>query len=324
MIVPMLDERIRGHQAWTRDSLAPRDWIVEIPSECLREIRAALVELRGNRLPIFLLGPDDFQLEACRALMHGVRRQLDEGVMFAVLDRLPLEEMTRDEATQVYWLLASLVARPVAQKFDGTMFYEVSDTGAQLKPGSGIRPTVTNVELTFHNDNSYNETQPHYVALLCFSKSLEGGRSRVISMYTVHNVLLEQHRDVLPRLYRPFWFDRHAEHEPDDVKVFAAPVFEYDGRLRTRLAHREVYAGYELRGERLDDEGTRALTAVQTVFDTPLLRVELDFEPGQIQFVNNRATGHARTEFLDGPEPHQKRRLLRMWLRDSGKRSYRG
>ena len=317
-------EPIRGHQVWSRDTLEPRDWVVALPPECLKELHDALADLRSNRLPTLLLRAEDFRLDACRALTQRIRRQLDDGIMFAVLDRLPLEAMSAEEATQIYWLLASLVARPVAQRFDGTMFYDVRDTGAQLKPGSGIRPTVTNVDLTFHNDNSYNETQPHYVALLCLSKSIEGGRSRVISMSTVHNALLDRYADLLPRLYRPFWFERHAEHEPDDSNVFSAPVFVYDGALRTRLAIREVYAGYELRDEPIDDEGDRALKAVQAVFDTPELRIELDFEPGQIQFVNNRATGHARTEFVDGPEPHQKRHLIRLWMRDTGKRGYRG
>ena len=66
------------------------------------------------------------------------------------------------------------------------------------------------------------------------------------------------------------------------------------------------------------------LAAVQAVFDQPELHVELSFEAGQIQYVNNRATGHARTEFVDHPEPEKKRHLVRLWLRDEGKRGYRG
>ena len=104
----------------------------------------------------------------------------------------------------------------------------------------------------------------------------------------------------------------------------AAPVFEYDGVLRARLAVREIIAGYELRGERMDDEAEAAISAVESVFDRPDLRIDLDFQPGQIQFVNNRATGHARTEFTDWPEPERKRFLVRLWLRDRGGRGYRG
>jgi alpha-ketoglutarate-dependent taurine dioxygenase len=320
----MLDEIVAGRRAWTRDTISPADWTVRLTPDCLAELRCVLAELRRSPLPLFVLSPADYELDACRAAMDRVREILRDGVMFAVLDRLPLEEMTRDEAVSLYWLLSGLLARPVAQKLNGQMLFDVRDTGAKLKPGSGIRPTVTNVDLTFHNDNSYNETPPEVVALLCLQRSLEGGVSRVMSVYTAHNALLAEHRATLPRLYRPFWYDRHAEHEPGDETVFAAPVFEYGDRLHARLAISEIKAGYALRNQAMDEETAAALDAVQSVFARPELRVELDFQPGQVQYVNNRGTGHARTEFVDGEAPDQKRHLVRLWLRDAGRRGYRG
>jgi len=301
------------------------DYLVRIPGAAHEELRAALRRLRAHRLPTLLLRVEDFDLEACAEVMRGVRRRLDGPPMFAVVDRLPTEAVSAEELAQLYWLLANLVARPVAQKIDGSIFYPVLDTGAKLKPGSGIRPTLTNVDLTFHNDNSYNETPPTYVALLCISKSLSGGLSRVMCVESVHNALLQRYPQHLERLYRPFWYDRHREHEEDEVPYFSAPIFEYDGeQLHARLALNEIYGGYHLRGEPMDDETSAALDAVQAVFSTPELRVELEFEPGQIQFVNNRRTGHARIEFVDGERADQKRHLERLWLRDTGARSYRG
>jgi alpha-ketoglutarate-dependent taurine dioxygenase len=320
----MLREHITGRQAWVRDSLGPADWTVAIPPDCLAELRAVLAAVRHNPLPLFLLSPADFALESCRALMRRVRAMLDHGIMFAVLDRLPMDEMSREESVMLYWLLASLLARPVAQKLDGTMIFVVRDTGAVMAPGSGIRPTVTNVDLTFHNDNSYNDTPPAYVTLLCQQTAKTGGVSRLMSVATVHNALLAECPALLERLYRPFWYDRHREHTEDEPGTFAAPVFEYDGRLKARLALLEIRGGYKLRGEEIDAETQQALAAVRAVFDRPALRVELDFQPGQIQFVNNRATGHARTEFIDHEAPERRRQLVRLWLRDDGNRGYRG
>jgi alpha-ketoglutarate-dependent taurine dioxygenase len=313
-------------QAWTRDTLRPADWTVTLPAAALDELRAVVTELRRSPLPTLLLDPRDYGLDACRRTMDEVRHVTQSGPMFAVLDRLPMEELSRDEAIQLYWLLSSLLARPVAQKLNGQMFYDVMDTGAKLKPGSGIRPTVTNVDLRFHNDNSYNDAPPDYVCLLCLHPAKEGGVSQVVSVATIHQALTDHHPELLPRLYRPFWYDRHAEHHDGEPATFAAPVFERgaDGTLKARLALSEIHAGYELRGERIDNETAAALQAVQAVFDRPELRVELDFAPGQIQFVNNRATGHARTEFVDHPEPDRKRHLVRLWLRDGGRRGYRG
>jgi len=313
-------------QAWTRDTIVPADWTVTLTDTAQRELLAVRNEIRRAPLPTFLVEPKDFALDACRAVIEEVRRVAQSGPMFAVLDRLPMAEITRDEAIQLYWLLSSLLARPVAQKITGQMFYDVMDTGAKLKPGSGIRPTVTNVDLRFHNDNSYNETPPDYVCLLCLHPAMQGGVSQVMSVATVHKALEDRHPELMPRLYRPFWYDRHAEHHPGEPTTFAAPIFERaaDGTVKARLALSEIHAGYALRDERMDNETTAALAAVQSVFEQPELHVELAFAPGQIQFVNNRATGHARTEFVDFPEPERKRHLVRLWLRDAGKRGYRG
>lgn len=312
--------------AWTRDTLKPADWTVELSSPARDELREVVRELRRSPVPLFVLDPRDFTLAACREAMNEVRRITQAGSMFAVLDRLPMEEINREEAIQLYWLLSCLLARPVAQKLNGQMLFDVTDTGAKLKPGSGVRPTVTNVDLRFHNDNSYNETPPDYVCLLCLHPAKQGGVSQVMSVATIHRALSVDHPELLPRLYKPFWYDRHAEHDPTESTTFAAPVFERDadGTLKARLALSEIYAGYELRGERMDNETIAALQALQSIFDRPELRVELDFVAGQIQFVNNRATGHARTEFTDHPEPERKRHLVRLWLRESGRRGYRG
>jgi alpha-ketoglutarate-dependent taurine dioxygenase len=45
------------------------------------------------------------------------------------------------------------------------------------------------------------------------------------------------------------------------------------------------------------------------------LRLDMDLEPGDIQFINNYTTLHSRTEFMDGALPHQKRHMLRLWLK---------
>src|SRR6185437_6833469 len=134
-------------QAWTRATIAPADWTVPLPDAAVRELLTVRDELRRAPVPTFLLDARDFVLDACRATMAEVRRVTQSGPMFAVLDRLPMDEVTREEAIALYWLLSSLLARPVAQKLNGQMFYDVMDTGAKLRPGSGIRPTVTNVDL---------------------------------------------------------------------------------------------------------------------------------------------------------------------------------
>ena len=119
-------------QAWTVDTIVPADWTVFLTEAATRELLAVRDELRRAPVPTFLLDPRDFALEACRATMAEVRRVTQSGPMFAVLDRLPMDELTREEAIALYWLLSGLLARPVAQKLNGQMIYDVMDTGAKL------------------------------------------------------------------------------------------------------------------------------------------------------------------------------------------------
>lgn len=44
------------------------------------------------------------------------------------------------------------------------------------------------------------------------------------------------------------------------------------------------------------------------------LCLSMDFQPGDIQWLNNHMTMHSRTEYEDYPEPERRRWLLRLWL----------
>ena len=79
-----------------------------------------------------------------------------------------------------------------------------------------------------------------------------------------------------------------------------------------------------MRGEPLDTEAEAAIAAMLDIFEEDGLSVDFDLEPGQIQIVHNRALGHSRTAFVDHPDPGRKRHLVRLWLRDRGRRAYPG
>jgi hypothetical protein len=315
---------IAAPSAWTRRDVRPEEYRVDLSDACLDEIRRAADEIRAFPLPTILRGPDDFAMPGCRREMARVREMLDHGRRFAIVDRLPMAEIDGAEATAIYWLLSSMVSRSVAQKLDGTMIYDVLDTGQQALPGSGVRPDKTNIEIRFHNDNAYNETPPDYIGLLCLRRAQSGGHSRVISFHTVSNALRKRHPDRLERLYRPFWFDRQREFRPGESPIFSAPVFESTGELRARFSAHQINGGYALRGEPMGSAGQAAIAAMLDIFGEEELSVDFDLEPGQIQFVDNRALGHSRTAFVDHPEPERKRHLVRLWLRDRGRRAYPG
>ena len=51
------------------------------------------------------------------------------GTGFAVIDQLPIDQYEIEDMVDVYWTLGYLMGQNVAQKWDGTMIYDVTDTG---------------------------------------------------------------------------------------------------------------------------------------------------------------------------------------------------
>jgi alpha-ketoglutarate-dependent taurine dioxygenase len=314
----ILDER-----AWVRSGLRPADWLVPLPDAAVGELEDVARRLRQDPFPVVLLSPGEFAMPACAEVMATVDRMLRRGIGLVVIDRVPVERFSPEESLAVYWLLASLLDRPVAQKWDGTMIYDVRDTGKSLE--YGVRRSVTNLELLFHTDAAWLDLPPELVGLLCLHPAQEGGVSRFVSLVTVHNELRRRHPDLLPRLYRPFPWDRQAEHAPGDAKVAWQPVFTYDARgLIGRCNEALIQTGAELAGAPLDAEGREALAAMRAILDNPDFWVEFTIGRGQIQYLNNHHFAHSRTPFRDAPEPERKRHLIRLWNRNEGRRTFHG
>jgi hypothetical protein len=310
-------------RAWTGATLRREDWHFELPPACLAELDAVARSLRADPLPTLVLTPELFALDACRAYMARVKRALDGGPGLAVVHRLPVERLAQEEARALYWLLGSLLGRPVAQSWKGIMSYDVTDTGKVA--GNGVRASITSAELNFHTDNASSRTPPQYIGLLCWHGAREGGRSRLLSWYAVYNELLRTCPEPIPRGFAPFLFDRQMEHAEGAPRVLSRPLFELDDdALVVRYFRILSHAGYRMAGRTLDAEGAALLAAIEAILEREGFRYDLDFQPGQIQFVNNAVIGHARTAFVDHPEPDRRRLLVRMWFRERGRISFDG
>ena len=258
-----------------------------------------------------------------RTLMSDVKQRLDSGAGVAVLDRLPLDELHRDSAIAVFWCLGQLLARNVAQKWDGTMLYDVADTGAPF--GYGVRGSYTSVELVFHTDNAFARVLPDYVGLFCRNPARQGGVSRFCSLYAVHERLRAASPAALERLYQPMLFDRQKEHRDGAPPVCLAPFFSWRGdRLFARANSSLVRKGYAVAGTPMDSELSDALDAIDEVCGAGDLWYEAPLERGQVQYLNNHEVGHYRSAFVDYDEPVRKRHLYRLWHRETGGSSYDG
>ena len=308
---------------WLSPDIRPDDWRVEPGVEALREIDELANFLAANPLPVLQRRLEEFDLPACRETMASMKSILDDGVGFAVLDRLDLERHPPEIMLEVYWLLGQAIGRPVAQKWNGEMIYDVTDTGAAY--AYGTRGSRTSVELVFHTDNAFARALPDYVGLFCRQPAREGGISRFCSLYTVHERLRERFPAALERLYQPMLFDRQKEHREGAPPVCLAPFFSWRGeRLFARANTSLVRKGYEVAGKPPDAALADALDAVDEVCAAEELWYEAPLQRGQIQYLNNHEIGHYRSAFVDHDDPAKKRHLYRLWHRESGGTSYDG
>lgn len=308
---------------WLARDIGDEGWIVAMTPAALDEIDRLAEFLQHNPLPLLQRRLEEFELPGCHALMAHMKHILDDGVGFAVLERLPMDAYPNDTLLEIYWLLGQCIGRPVAQKWDGQMIYDVTDTGAAYSYGT--RGSYTSVELNFHTDNAFARALPDYVGLLCRQPAKSGGISRFCSLYSVHQRMLEQYPKELARLYQPVYYDRQKEHREGAAPVCLAPYFSWrNERMFARANASLIRKGYEVAGEKMDALLSAALDAIDAVCAAEDLWFEAPLQRGQVQYLNNHEVGHYRSAFEDHDEPAKKRHLYRLWHRTAGGSSYDG
>ena len=94
---------------------------------------------------------------------------------------------------------------------------------------------------------------------------------------------------------------------PVYTDVNGAPRMFYIGwYIRDAQRHPEV--------PRLTDEQLEAMELLESIANDPAFHVEMDFQPGDVQLLNNGRILHAREAYEDHDDPGLRRHLLRLWL----------
>ena len=312
-LVTVLREPVTDARAWTAATVGPPDaWHFAVSDDCVSELRSYLTGLERDGRPLTEIQVDE-ALPVCRRAIQPLRAALVSGRGFVVVDGVPMAAGDRDVARTVYWLLGQLIGEPFEQDIEGTLLYDVRDTGESVTTGS--RFSATNAESSFHTDNAFGPRLPDIVGLLCLQTAKSGGQSQLLSAHSVHNALLRYSPDVLETLYGPFLFDRRGQIADGESPVSEHPVFHWDGReLTQRYMHYYIEVGHHRLQRPLTREQTSALDALQSVLREPDLRVEFELQRGQMLFTNNRWILHNRTAFEDSEDVDQRRHYLRLWL----------
>lgn len=93
------------------------------------------------------------------------------------------------------------------------------------------------------------------------------------------------------------------------------PVYSYyQGMLSCRFNKKQIELGAGKCGTPLTKLQQDAIDYVRELSVREDLLLNIDFQPGGIQLLNNHCTLHARSSYRDHPEPDHRRFLLRLWL----------
>ncbi|HEX3367519.1 TauD/TfdA family dioxygenase, partial [Phenylobacterium sp.] len=97
---------------------------------------------------------------------------------------------------------------------------------------------------------------------------------------------------------------------------YEVPVFtEWNGRLFVRLITPYILASQRhADAPRVTDAAREALAWMDAQAESGAYSVFMDFQPGDMQFINNYHVLHGRSEYVDDRAAGKIRHLKRLWL----------
>ena len=305
-----LADELRQHaqSPWYGATLQPAQWELQIPAPVLAE----LDQLVASSTHLSVQTSDE-GLAATVTFVALARRRLLSEAGVVVVRGLPFERWGRSAARTVIGTLAPMLAPLMQQSHDGTVFYDVRDTGAIYRPG--VRRSVTNAPQPFHTDGPWVAATARFIGLHCLQPSASGGVSRCIHVTSLLDDLAQCEPQLYQRLSEPLPWHRQGEHAPDESPVAFHPLWWLDaeGRRMARLYTDYVHAGARAAGVKLDELAVRALDKLEELATEPHRWLEFTLGAGDCVWINNRTCAHARTGFdATGSARH----LVRTWHRE--------
>ena len=308
MLIPT--KPIVAPSAWAGSSLqSGADWIHTFSAEERRELAAAAQALSGQNVPLRDINASSHELAVVGPTLRRVREEIQSGRGFALLRGAPIEGLARDEVARLYWLMGRYLGEPVPQNGNGDLLCDIRDTGADPNAVT-TRLYTTRAEQDFHTDGA------DIIGLICLHTARSGGVSRIVSSVAVFNEVLRRRPDLVPLLFEDWYFHLHGQHPPGSEPYLRMPICRYDGKHLSSF-----FIGWWIRRAQAIP-GVPALTPAQqellalyeSTANDPRFYLDMEFVPGDVQWLKNSVILHKRTEYVDWDEPARKRHLLRLWL----------
>ncbi|MGH7717186.1 MAG: TauD/TfdA family dioxygenase [Vulcanimicrobiaceae bacterium] len=304
---------IEGPVVWNRSDLERDDsWKMVLSGQDLEEVNVALQSVKRQNIAMGDLRRADFPLPTLGGKLTRVVEELERGRGLKLIRGLPVDRYSEEELALVYWGIGTHLGTAVSQNPKGDILGNVRDQGVTLSNLSA-RGYQTRESQGLHIDNC------DVVGLLCLKTAQSGGISQVVSSMSIYNELLRRYPWYVGVLYEPFAIDMRGQERPGDPPVWYRTVYSYyDGKLSCGVNFTYMRSAPAKTGVPLSPIRQDALAAMEEIAYEQVF--EMDFAPGDMQFLNNYVILHDRTPYVDWDEPEKKRHLLRLWLSIPGSR----
>ena len=295
---------------WDPDELRDVDrWSYYLTEQDSREILAAVAAVRRAGIPVEQVRRENFPLTTLTPLLEQVRRELLDGRGVVRLRDFPLAQMSREEACIAYLGLGSHIGSLEPQNKYGHLVGHVKNF-RDATTAEDQRGYQSYIGSSFHVDST------DFVGLLCLHEAKSGGDSRLASSVTVYNRLLAERPDLIEPLMQNFYKTRYGEETAGETPYYKTPIFAFVDGYFSALGYSTGFdAAQGLPGVPLFTEKQKEAKPVYLRI-VEECSIDMPFRKGDIQFLNNYVTVHARHTFTDWPDIDRRRHLLRLWLND--------
>lgn len=317
---PALDlgPAVKGPHVWRGPEMATRkdEWLHEMTPPELADLDAAVDRVRARNLDILDIAKAEFELPVLGPKLASLRKDLLHGRGFTVLRGAPVDRYDRQSTAIAFWGVgAHLGDSAVSQNGKGHVLGHVKDLGLDYNHPMA-RGYQTSARLPYHTDYS------DLVALLCLKPAKHGGLSSIVSSAALFNEMRLRHPDLAAALMQPAYRTRWGEVGSDRPPWISVPVFNrHEAGAETPTGVVTTYVRSAIRKAQLKPEVPRltelqieAMDMFDSLAEDPAFHLDMNFQPGDIQVVNNHWTLHSRTDYEDFDDPAEKRHLMRLWL----------
>ena len=300
---------LEKHCEWTADDMRdPALWTEVLTKPELEEIDAAVRFAQKKSGNLLEIGAADFPLPRVRERIARIKQELVNGRGVVRLRGVDRARYDNDEMCLIYWGVGAHLGRPWAQNAAGHVLGDVTDQGKAYDDPTSRGNEIGGMKLPFHCDGS------DLVGLMCLDPGAEDGLSRVANAVSLHNTLVRELPSLAAALYQPLPYDYRGEQQKGAKPFYLVPGFtEWGDRLFMRLIPPYILASQiHAEAPRLSDLQREALAWMNETAESGRFNVEMAFEAGDIQFINNYHVLHGRGAYLD--RPGKVRHLKRLWL----------